>query len=50
MISSACACGKAAEIIGKVREERKGMVLMRTVVGGTRILRKPMGEPIPRVC
>ena len=42
--------GKAAEIIGEVREDRKGMVLLRTVVGGTRILRKPMGEPIPRVC
>lgn len=42
--------GKAAELIGEVREDRKGRVLMRTVVGGTRILRKPMGEPIPRVC
>jgi len=42
--------GKDAEIIGEVREDRKGMVLLRTVVGGTRILRKPMGEPIPRVC
>lgn len=42
--------GRDAEIIGEVREDRKGMVLLRTVVGGTRILRKPMGEPIPRVC
>lgn len=42
--------GKDAQIIGEVREDRKGMVLLRTVVGGTRILRKPMGEPIPRVC
>ncbi len=42
--------GKDAEIIGEVREDRKGRVLLRTVVGGTRILRKPMGEPIPRVC
>ena len=42
--------GKDAEIIGEVREDRKGLVLLRTVVGGTRILRKPMGEPIPRVC
>ena len=42
--------GRDAEIIGEVREDRKGRVLLRTVVGGTRILRKPMGEPIPRVC
>ena len=42
--------GKDAQIIGEVREDRKGMVLLRTVVGGTRILRRPLGEPIPRVC
>jgi hydrogenase expression/formation protein HypE len=42
--------GEMAEIIGDVKEERPGIVLLRTLVGGTRILRKPMGEPIPRVC
>lgn len=42
--------GKDAEIIGEVRKDRPGMVLLRTVVGGTRILRKPLSEPIPRVC
>jgi hydrogenase expression/formation protein HypE len=42
--------GVDAEIIGDVRAERPGMVLLRTLVGGTRILRKPLGEPIPRVC
>jgi hydrogenase expression/formation protein HypE len=42
--------GKDACIIGEVKEERPGMVLLRTVVGGTRILRKPLSEPIPRVC
>ena len=42
--------GKEAQIIGEVREDRKGMVLLRTVVGGTRILRRPLSEPIPRVC
>ena len=42
--------GLDAEIIGEVNEDRKGMVLLRTVAGGTRILRKPLSEPIPRVC
>ena len=42
--------GTDAQIIGEVRADRPGMVLLRTLVGGTRILRKPLGEPIPRVC
>jgi len=42
--------GKDAEVIGEVRADRPGMVLLRTLVGGTRVLRKPLGEPIPRVC
>ncbi len=42
--------GREAEIIGEVRGERPGYVLLRTMVGGTRVLRKPLGEPIPRVC
>lgn len=42
--------GKDAAIVGEVREDHPGMVLLRTLVGGTRILRKPIGEPIPRVC
>ncbi|OGD53629.1 hydrogenase expression/formation protein HypE [Candidatus Bathyarchaeota archaeon RBG_13_60_20] len=42
--------GRDAEIIGEVRGDRPGMVLLRTLVGGTRVLRKPLGEPIPRVC
>ncbi|MBE0633344.1 hydrogenase expression/formation protein HypE [Candidatus Bathyarchaeota archaeon] len=42
--------GKDAAIIGEVKGDRKGLVLLRTVVGGTRILRKPLSEPIPRVC
>jgi hydrogenase expression/formation protein HypE len=42
--------GGEAQIIGEVRSDRPGLVLLRTVVGGTRILRKPLSEPIPRVC
>ena len=42
--------GVDAEIIGEVKADHPGMVLMKTLVGGTRIMRKPIGEPIPRVC
>lgn len=42
--------GRDAEIIGEVRSDHPREVLLRTLVGGTRILRKPLGEPIPRVC
>ncbi len=42
--------GKEAEIIGEVRREKPGYVLINTLAGGTRILEKPIGEPIPRIC
>ena len=42
--------GVDAEIIGEVKADHPGMVLMKTLVGGTRIMRQPIGEPIPRVC
>ena len=42
--------GEGADIVGEVRADRPGYVLLKTLIGGTRILRKPLGEPIPRVC
>jgi len=44
--------GKNAEIIGEVvnNEKYKGKVILKTVVGGERILEAPIGDPIPRVC
>jgi hydrogenase expression/formation protein HypE len=42
--------GAESAIIGEVRSDHPGMVLLLTSVGGTRVLRKPLGEPIPRVC
>ncbi|MHA2099310.1 MAG: AIR synthase-related protein, partial [Candidatus Kariarchaeaceae archaeon] len=41
---------KNAVIVGKVKENPKGRVHVLTDIGGTRILDKPYGEPIPRVC
>jgi hydrogenase expression/formation protein HypE len=42
--------GKYAEIIGEVKTEKPKRVLLKTVVGGTRFVDMPLGEPIPRIC
>ncbi|MHA1127078.1 MAG: hydrogenase expression/formation protein HypE [Candidatus Heimdallarchaeota archaeon] len=42
--------GKNAVIIGEVKSERPGFVVSETIVGGHRIIEKPIGEQIPRVC
>jgi hydrogenase expression/formation protein HypE len=42
--------GRGARVVGEVRAERPGWVMLKTEVGGTRVLDKPLGEPIPRVC
>lgn len=41
--------GENAEIIGEVTSEFKG-VAMQTVVGGKRIIARPIGDPVPRIC
>jgi hydrogenase expression/formation protein HypE len=41
--------GKDAEIIGEARASFKG-VAMQTVVGGKRIIPRPIGDPVPRIC
>ena len=41
--------GKNAEIIGEVTKEFRG-VAMQTVVGGERIIGRPVGDPVPRIC
>ncbi len=42
--------GTKAEIIGEVKADRPGYVFSKTIVGGHRIIEKPIGEQIPRVC
>ncbi len=42
--------GKDAKIIGSVRSERAGYVIMETSAGGKRIVNPPLGEPTPRIC
>ncbi|MEM3403101.1 MAG: hydrogenase expression/formation protein HypE [Nitrososphaeria archaeon] len=41
--------GANAEIIGEVLS-RSDKVVMKTAIGGRRILQKPRGDPIPRIC
>ena len=41
--------GKGAAIIGRATRSVKGVIL-RTEVGGRRILEPPVGDPVPRIC
>jgi hydrogenase expression/formation protein HypE len=43
-------CGREAAIIGEVVAENPGSVLMKTRIGGTRIVDMLTGEPLPRIC
>jgi len=41
--------GRDAEVIGETTADFKG-VAMQTVVGGKRIIARPVGDPVPRIC
>lgn len=41
--------GKKAQIIGEATTDFKG-VAMQTAVGGKRIIARPVGDPVPRIC
>jgi hydrogenase expression/formation protein HypE len=42
--------GTEAAVIGRVTEEHPKMVVMRTRVGGSRIVDLHSGELLPRIC
>ncbi len=42
--------GRDAVPIGRVVEGHPGMVVMRTAIGGTRVIPMPLGEQLPRIC
>jgi hydrogenase expression/formation protein HypE len=42
--------GQDARVIGEVTEKPKGMALLRTKIGGERIIDMPTGEDLPRIC
>jgi hydrogenase expression/formation protein HypE len=41
--------GEEAAIVGEASRDFKG-VAMQTVVGGKRIIARPVGDPVPRIC
>jgi hydrogenase expression/formation protein HypE len=42
--------GRRAAIVGAVSAEPAGMVVVRTSVGGARVLDMLVGDPLPRIC
>lgn len=42
--------GRDARIIGEINDKHPGKVLMKSVIGGTRLIDKLAGEQLPRIC
>lgn len=42
--------GRDAKIIGEITEEHPGVVLMKTAIGGKRVVDMLAGEQLPRIC
>jgi hydrogenase expression/formation protein HypE len=42
--------GRDADVIGEVVEDREALVVLRTTVGGRRIVDMLQGEQLPRIC
>jgi len=42
--------GRQARIIGRILEKPPGHVLLRTAIGGSRLVQLPLGEQLPRIC
>jgi hydrogenase expression/formation protein HypE len=42
--------GKDTRVIGEVRKAPEGMVLLKTIIGGTRIVEMLSGDQLPRIC
>ncbi len=42
--------GREASAIGRIGQERDGLCVLTTDVGGQRVIQKPYGEQLPRIC
>ncbi|MEI8183475.1 MAG: hydrogenase expression/formation protein HypE [Desulfomonile sp.] len=45
-----CPIAKGAAIIGEVTQEHPAVVVMKTRIGGSRVVAEPSGELLPRIC
>ena len=42
--------GQGAAVVGRVKDDPPGLVLLKTSFGGTRIVDLLVGDPLPRIC
>jgi hydrogenase expression/formation protein HypE len=42
--------GEGAAIVGRIKDDPPGLVLLKTSFGGTRIVDMLVGDPLPRIC
>jgi hydrogenase expression/formation protein HypE len=42
--------GRDTQVIGEIVNDHPGMVLMKTSIGGTRVVDVLFGEQLPRIC
>jgi hydrogenase expression/formation protein HypE len=42
--------GRDAAVVGEVRSEPEGLVLLDTAFGGSRVVDMLVGDPLPRIC
>lgn len=42
--------GRQAALVGRIVAEHPGMVVLRSLVGGERVVTMPAGEQLPRIC
>ena len=42
--------GQNAALIGEIVDEHPGMVIMRSLIGGDRVVTMLAGEQFPRIC
>ena len=42
--------GIDSRIIGEVTDKPKGLVLLQTAIGGTRVVDMLVGDALPRIC
>lgn len=42
--------GRRAAVLGRVVDRHPGRVVMRTAIGGSRVIPMPIGEQLPRIC